>query len=212
VIRTLLLLTALFGLLIAAAPAANAATRTAIIRDCEDDSKLAGTYTAKELRDARSNIPSDQDAYSDCRDVLGAAIAASAARGRAPTGGSGTVAGNGLEGGSGTGGVASGSGSGSGSVPLDAQPPVPPLDLAPGAAPISVTEPEKKVLRDARARATEADVRGQTTVNGVRAVAGQAATATIPTSLVVVLVLLGVTVLLAAAPYVRRRVVRRRTA
>lgn len=209
-VRTLLLLTALFGLLMAGAPAASAATRTAIIRDCEDDSKLAGTYTAKELRDARANIPSDQDAYSDCRDVLGAAIAASAARGRAPAGGSGTVAGNGLEGGSGTGGVASGSGSGS--VPFKAQPPVPPLDLAPGAAPISVTEPEKKVLREARARATEADVRGQRTVAGVRAVAGQAATATIPTSLVVVLVLLGVTVLLAAAPYVRRRVVRRRTA
>jgi hypothetical protein len=41
-------------------------------------------------------------------------------------------------------------------------------------------------------------------------VAGDAATATVPTSLAVVLALLGLTILLAAAPSVRRRVVGRR--
>jgi hypothetical protein len=210
--RLLLLLATVFGLLLAV-PAAQAAPRSAIIRDCEDDSKLSGTYTAKELRDARSNLPSDKDAYSDCRDVLGAALAVSAARGRARTGGTGSeAAGNALEGPAGGAGTGTGAGGGTGSGASTALPPAAVLDLAPGAAPIAVDKQEKQALREARAASPGIDSRGRPTASGVRGLAGQAATATIPTSLVAVLVLLGVTIVLAAVPYVRRRVLRRRAA
>lgn len=97
-------------------------------------------------------------------------------------------------------------GGGAGAPPV--QTPVAPLDAAPGAAPISVTDDEKRALGKARA----ADPAAEGTVTGVRAVAGQAASTTMPPSLVLVLVLLGITVVLAAVPYARRRVLRRRTA
>jgi hypothetical protein len=113
--RLRLLLVVVLGLL-ALVPAASAASRSQIINDCEDDSKLSGTYTPGELRDARNNIPSDRDAYSDCRDVLSAALAASARR-EADSSGSGS--------GSGSGGDTGGGTSGSGSAP------VPNLDGAP---------------------------------------------------------------------------------
>ena len=61
-------LLAILLLLVTAAPAA-ASTRTDIFRDCED-SQLQGDYTREEIRDALKNLPSDLAAYSDCADVL----------------------------------------------------------------------------------------------------------------------------------------------
>ncbi|HET6547752.1 MAG TPA: hypothetical protein VFG79_04800 [Solirubrobacter sp.] len=92
---------ALLGALLLA-PAAHAAGPIQIIRDCEDDGVLQGSYTASELRNARSNLPTDIDEYSDCRDVLSRAIAAKTQNagggtntgGGAPTGG-GTTGGGG---------------------------------------------------------------------------------------------------------------------
>jgi hypothetical protein len=60
--------------LLVAAPAALAGTRGDIIRDCGDDGKLDGSYTPSEIRDARNNLPADQDQYTDCRDVLTRAL------------------------------------------------------------------------------------------------------------------------------------------
>lgn len=213
VARILLLLAAVTWLL-AVAPASHAATRSSIIRDCEDDSRLSGTYTARELRDARNNLPSDTDAYSDCRDILGAALAASAARGRSTDGGGSgnALEGGGLGSGAGSGGGVGVTGGGAGGLGATGLPPAPPLDIAPGAAPIQLSEPEKRALRDARGQAPEVDARGLRTQNGVRGVVGQSASATVPTPLAVVLVLLGVTVVLAAVPYLRRRVLGRRPA
>ena len=71
-----LLMVAVLTLLVAA-PAASADTRTDILRDCENDGKLDGNYTASEIRDARNNIPADIDQYSDCRDVLARALGGS---------------------------------------------------------------------------------------------------------------------------------------
>jgi len=65
--RLLLLALAIVAVL---APAADAASRNQIIRDCADDGRLDGDYTAAELRDARNNLPADVDEYTDCRDVL----------------------------------------------------------------------------------------------------------------------------------------------
>jgi hypothetical protein len=69
-----------------AAPAANAASTTQILRDCADDGVLQGDYKPSELRKARNNIPTDTDEYTDCRDVL----ARAAARGVAGSGGDGS--------------------------------------------------------------------------------------------------------------------------
>jgi hypothetical protein len=59
---------------LAVAPAAQAdSTRTKILRECQTG-RLTGNYTAKQIRDARNNIPDDLDQYSDCRDVLSRAL------------------------------------------------------------------------------------------------------------------------------------------
>jgi hypothetical protein len=63
--------------LLVAAPAAMAGTRADIVKDCFDDGKLDGNYTASQIRDARSNLPADVDQYSDCRDVLARALGGS---------------------------------------------------------------------------------------------------------------------------------------
>jgi hypothetical protein len=97
------ILVALLGALLLA-PAAHAAGPIQIIRDCEDDGVLQGSYTASELRNARANLPTDIDEYSDCRDVLSRAIAEKTqTSGGGPTGGGGPI-GGGTSGGGTTGG------------------------------------------------------------------------------------------------------------
>jgi len=73
--------------LLVAAPAAMAGTRADIVRDCFDDGKLDGNYTASQIRDARNNLPADVDQYSDCRDVLSRALGGSGSRGVGGAGG-----------------------------------------------------------------------------------------------------------------------------
>jgi hypothetical protein len=99
------IIAALLGALLLA-PAAHAAGPIQIIRDCEDDGVLQGSYTASELRNARSNLPTDIDEYSDCRDVLSRAIAAKTqtAGGGPDTSGGGTPTGGSTGGGGGSGG------------------------------------------------------------------------------------------------------------
>ena len=77
-------------MLLVAAPTAPAqSTRNQILRECQNGN-LSGDYTAREIRDARSNIPDDVDQYTDCRDVLSRALLALAGGG-----GSGDAAGGG---------------------------------------------------------------------------------------------------------------------
>jgi len=206
VLRILSLLAVALGLLVVAAPA-GAASRNQIIRDCEDDSKLSGNYSNAELRDARNNLPSDTDAYSDCRDVLSSALARKA-RERSNAGGGGTGATGGTTGATGAvpGATGTPGASGGGSSPS------PFLDIAPGAAPPKVSPEERASLREARRKLPDVEVRGQKVVPGVQGVAGTAASSPVPTSLVVVLALLGVSALLAAVSLARRRVLARRAA
>jgi hypothetical protein len=93
---------ALLALLLVAPTAAADATRNKILRECQSGS-LSGDYTAREIRDARNNIPDDLDQYTDCRDVLTRALL-SQAGGDAGSGGGGT--GGGAGGGTGGGGGA----------------------------------------------------------------------------------------------------------
>jgi hypothetical protein len=57
-----------------ALPASASASADQAVRDCVYDGKLDHHYSNAELRRARDHLPSDADEYSDCRDVIAAAI------------------------------------------------------------------------------------------------------------------------------------------
>ena len=52
-----------------------------MIRDCALDGRLDQKYSNSELRRAHNNLPADLDEYSDCRDVIAAAIKGGSDRG-----------------------------------------------------------------------------------------------------------------------------------
>lgn len=54
---------------LAAGPAPAAASVIEVIKDCRDGT-IDGDYSAKELRQAERNLPSDQVEYGDCADAL----------------------------------------------------------------------------------------------------------------------------------------------
>jgi hypothetical protein len=99
-------LIAVLALLVAAPTALGQSTRNQILRECQSG-HLSGDYTAREIRDARENIPDDVDQYTDCRDVLTSALLSTAGGGGSEDagGGVGTTGGIG-GGGTGTTGVA----------------------------------------------------------------------------------------------------------
>jgi hypothetical protein len=108
--RHLLVVAAL--LLPLALPGAALSSPFQVIKDCNQDGELNGRYSNKELRKALDNLPSDIDEYSDCRDVIGAAISGGA-------GGAGKGGGGG--GGKGSGGGGAGGGDASGIVTPEEQ-------------------------------------------------------------------------------------------
>jgi hypothetical protein len=57
-----------------ALPAPALASPDQVISDCVRDGKLDRSYSNSELRRAKNNLPADIDEYSDCRDVIAAAI------------------------------------------------------------------------------------------------------------------------------------------
>jgi hypothetical protein len=206
VVRSLLAIA--FVLLLTASPA-SAATRTEILRDCQDGS-LSGTYTPSELRDARSHIPADIDQYSDCRDVLTRALTSGSGTGTSSGGGGGSSGGGSGSAGGGTG---SSTSSGGGSAPSSGTS----SDVAPNAAaPAPVLKPqtqtEQRALTDAGSTggATPVTVGERPVVPGATAFDAGEPGNRLPSSLVVTLVLLAVAAAAAAAPAARRRVVDRR--
>jgi hypothetical protein len=85
---------------------ASAATPFKVIKDCNQDGVLNGKYSNRDLRDALDNLPTDIDEYSDCRDVINAAITSGSNRegdGRPAGGGGGAPGGGGGRGGAGGG-------------------------------------------------------------------------------------------------------------
>jgi hypothetical protein len=208
VVRSLLAIA--FVLLVAASPA-SAASRTEILRDCQDGS-LSGSYTPSELRDARSHIPADIDQYSDCRDVLTRALTSGSGTGTGTnsSNGGGSSSGGGTSGSSGSGG--GNSGSGTSSAPKSS-------DVAPNAAaPAPVLKPETQKEQTALTDAGSTGGTEPVTVGERPIVPGATAFDPgeggnrVPSSLVVTIVLLAVAAAVAAAPKARRRVLDRRTA
>jgi hypothetical protein len=207
VVRSLLAIA--FVLLLAASPA-SAASRTEILRDCQDGS-LSGTYTASELRDARSHIPADIDQYSDCRDVLTRALTSGSGTG---TDGGSSSSGGGSSGSSGGGSSSGSSSSSGGSSGSSGSSDVAPNAAAPSPVLKPETQKEQHALDDAGTTggATPVTVGERPIVPGATAFDAGEPGNRLPSSLVVTLVLLAVAAAAAAAPAARRRVLDRRTA
>lgn len=155
---------------IAASPA-SAASTTQILRDCADDGVLQGNYTPAELRKARQNIPTDTDQYTDCRDVIARAAARSVRdRDRGDTAG-----------------AASQGGGGSGKSRSDSGAPI-----------IPQNDEDQKDLEDAYKRGYDPQRVGELDITpGSAGLSATAARHDLPTSLIVVLALLGLTALAA---------------
>jgi hypothetical protein len=64
----------LAALCVLVAPAAAHASAQAVIKDCAQDGRLDHHYSNKDLVQARKQLPSDLNEYSDCSEVIGAAI------------------------------------------------------------------------------------------------------------------------------------------
>ena len=190
------------AVLLLLAPAATAAERIEILRDCQDGS-LSGTYTPAEIRDARDNIPADIDQYSDCRDVLSRALIPASSGGRrrrrrvadraaAPAARAARAA--------------------------------PPARSPPAARASAAARPRRRSRRAARrsrrrsprrrarAATSACPARRGPIVPGASGLGADAARHTLPGSLFLTLVLLAVAAVAASAPVVRRRVLDRRPA
>ena len=165
------------ALALLAPSAAAQSTRIKILRECAEDGRLTGDYTAQQIRDARSNIPDDIDEYTDCRDVLTRALLSRAGGDSNAGGGGGTTGG-------GTGGGGTGGGGGNGGELLTPS-----------------TDADHEAL-DTAGKATQTPVE----VSGARVTPGSAGELRndLPTTLIVLLALLGAAALAATAPYARR--------
>jgi hypothetical protein len=73
-----------------ALPASAQAGGYDVIRDCAKDGRLDRKYSNAELKQARENLPSDIDEYSDCREVINGAITSGSDRGGGRDGGGGS--------------------------------------------------------------------------------------------------------------------------
>jgi hypothetical protein len=185
------------------APAARADTTTQIWRDCVLDSKLDGHYTVAQLRQARSHPPADGLEYTDCTDILARAIAAktssSSSSGANPAGGTSGGAGGGGGGGGGTGSSSGGGSGGGGGGSADSAP----------AAPLTPTTPaDQQAL-------TEAAIHGDNVVKvdgkpvmpgGTSNLAADVGRNSLPSTLVIVLIMLGLAAILGGARRLRDRV------
>jgi hypothetical protein len=88
VIKTLIVFAALCML---AVPVAHASYRD-VIRDCAEDGVLDKKYSDSELKQAKKKLPADVNEYSDCREVIAAAIGGA---GKHSGGGGGAAGGGG---------------------------------------------------------------------------------------------------------------------
>ena len=149
-------------ILLLAAPTASAGVREKILRECQEG-RITGDYTPGQLRDARKNIPTDIDEYSDCRDVLARAALAGRSSG--------------------------------GTAAAAAVPPRPPAACRPAAPTRSPTPPTRARSRTSprRCRTRRRAPRSAAThiVPGASGLAVDAARHGLPTTLLTVLILLG---------------------
>jgi hypothetical protein len=169
-----LVLIAVLAVLAAAPPALADSTRNQILRECQSG-ELSGDYTAREIRDARNNIPDDLDQYTDCRDVLARALLSLAGGGGSADGSGGT---------GGTGGTTGGGGGDAGGAPLTP----------------STDADRESIEQAATGGAQPVEIAGRRVTPGAAALRND-----LPTTLLVLLILLAAAAAAAIAPFVRRR-------
>jgi len=176
------------------APAAALADGDAVLRDCNDNGKLDKKYKQSEYRDAIENIPTDLDEYTDCRDVI--------RRAQLGLGGSSGNSGSGSsnDGSTGTGGPGAtpggGTGSGSSANATDA---------------LAGASPQEREALDAKTAAGNTAIRigGELLQPGKLAFSGVSSSTSLPTPLIILLVLLTAAALGSGA-FAVRNLVRRR--
>jgi hypothetical protein len=186
------------------APVARADTTTQIWRDCVLDSKLDGHYTLAQLREARSHPPADGLEYTDCTDILARAIAAKTSSSSSGGNSGGSSGGGGTVGGAGGGGGGSSSGGGSGRGGTG--------DSAP-AAPLTPSTPaDQKALSEAAINGSNVvKIDGKPVMPGGQSqLAADVGRNSLPTTLIIVLILLGLAAILGGGRQIRDRVVAHR--
>jgi hypothetical protein len=200
--RRTIFLALLAALLIA--PVARATPPIVIQRDCADDDTLQGNYSISDLRKARSELPTDADEYSSCRDVLSRAIAKAVAAAKTPTptptattSGDGSGGDSGGGGGGSTGGSGSG-GSGSTDTSQDEQ------DAAALAAPSSPQDAQAVGAAEAMG---EKQIKAELVARSPNQerLAASVGRNGLPTTMIAVLVLIAATLVAALLPLIRRR-------
>lgn len=194
-----LLIALLATCLCAVAPAGVAlADGDDVLRDCNDNGKLDKGYSQGDLRDAIENIPTDLDEYTDCRDVIRRAqlgLGGSGGGSGSGSGGSGGGAGGSVDGGVGG---ATGGGTGGGGSSANAT-----------EALANATPEEKAALAERTASGGTAPVRIGEVLVGPRV--GVSSSTSLPTPLIVVLVLLSLVGLAGAGLRVTKLVGARRS-
>jgi hypothetical protein len=195
--RTILL--ALLATLMCAPAARAADTTTKIWRDCVEDGVLDGHYTLAQLREARSHAPADGLEYSDCTDLLARAIAAkTSSSSNSGNNGNGGGGGGGAGGGGGTGSSAGGGSAGGGGS----------TDSAP-TGPITPSTPadQQALTQAATQGAQPVQVDGKAVMpGGASRLAADVGRNSLPTTLVIVLIMLGLAAVLGGGRFIRDRV------
>lgn len=165
-------------------PAAAHASGQAVIKDCTDNGRIDGRYSAGDYKAALRDLPTDVAEYTDCGDQIAAAQRRGATRqntSKNGSGGSGGSSSGGSGGGSGSGG-SGGSGTGAGAASTD----------SPIADPANLSKGEKAALASAAAQKASPVTLGSDAVTpGASGLAGEAVRNAIPTPLLIVLLLVG---------------------
>ena len=194
--RTILL--ALLATLLCAPAARAADTTTKIWRDCVEDSVLDGHYTLAQLREARNHPPADGLEYTDCTDLLARAIAAKTSSSHSGGTSNGGGGGGGAGGGGGTGSSAGGGSAGGGGS----------TDSAP-TGPITPSTPadQQALTQAATQGAPPVMVDGKAVLpGGASRLAAEVGRNSLPTTLVIVLIMLGLAAVLGGGRRIRDRV------
>jgi hypothetical protein len=168
--------------LVAAPSALAQSTRNQILRECQNG-RLSGDYTAREIRDARANIPDDVDQYTDCRDVLARALLGLAGGGSGDGTGAGGAIGGDTAGGGGTGGI----GGDAGGAPLT-----------------PATDADRRAIEEAATEGAQ-----PVEVAGRQVTPGDASN-DLPSTLLVLLILIAAAAVAGLAPQLRRLAAARR--
>ncbi len=177
------------------APAMAVASGDAVVTDCTDNGTIDHKYTQNDYREALKNLPADAAEYTDCAELIQTAQrAGSQDKGRATLGSGG---------GSGSGDSGGGSGSNdSGGTPTKATPvsPAPALEVADGS-------PAQNALLAKAASGGSAivDVAGAAITPGATALSAEDVSRSLPTPLLILIILLGIGGLTAAGLSLRGR-------